>query len=148
MSTQLASVTPGYDSPTRLLAVVSAARHLVDFRDGLAGALLDMAEVTADQDCPAAATRIARLLTALGHDEAWRRASQIAHLGTPCWGLFRAVPERRENALATLRAVCHDTATAVRDALHRNSCVCHSADLQTRIDREPDHYDPAGGIQL
>lgn len=147
MSTQLASVPPGYDIPTRALAVVHAARHLVDFRDGLAGALLDMAEVTAEQDCPAAATRIARLLTALGHDEAWRRASQIAHLGTPCWGYFREVPERRENALATLRAVCQDTATAVRDALHRNSCVCNSADLQKSLTREP-HYEAAGGGQL
>jgi hypothetical protein len=143
------TVTEGSDIPTRALAVVHAARHLVDFRDGLAGALLDLAEVTADQDCPTAAARLARLLVALGPDESWRRGVQITHLAGAVWGMFPDIEPERSGRLAVLRAVCHDTATAVRDALHRDSCVCHSADLQTRITREPpEHYNPAGGIQL
>lgn len=133
MSTQLASVTPGYDIPSRALAVVAAARHLVDFRDGLAGALLDMAEVTADQDCPTAAGRISRLLVALGPDEAFRRGAQITHIAGTVWGLFAEIEPARTATLATLRSVCHDTATAVRDALHRDSAVCLGDDLRVRI---------------
>jgi hypothetical protein len=57
-------------------------------------------------------------LTALGADEAHRRAVQISHA----------------------------TATAVRDALHRDSCICHSADLHASITRRvPANYSPAGG---
>lgn len=134
MSTQLASVTPTPDISTTPAGVVfTAAKHLVEHRDGLAGVLLFLARHTADMSCPDAAAVISMALAGLGADEAHRRGAQIAHLATPCWGFFRDVPDRRENALAVLRAVCHDTATAVRDALHRDSCVCHSADLTARI---------------
>jgi hypothetical protein len=121
------------DPTTPAERVFTAAKHLVEFRDGLSGALMDMAAFTADDECFTAAHRVARLCAALGADEAFRRGAVIAHLATACWGLFRTVGEEREIALSSLRGECHDTATAVRDALHRDACVCLGDDLRSRI---------------
>lgn len=123
MSTQLAISTDGYDNPTR--ATVEAAAHLVAYRDGLMGHLMWLAERTTSLSGPDAAVVFQRLLVVLGKDESYRRGVQISHLATTCWGDFRdAVPARRLASVDLLRRVCLDTATAVRDAIHRDSCVC------------------------
>lgn len=123
MSTQLAIETQGYDTSTR--ATVEAASHLVAYRDGLMGHLMWLAQDTTNLSGPDAAVVIQRLLLVLGKDESYRRGVQISHLATTCWGDFRdTVPGRRLATVDVLRRVCLDTATAVRDAIHRDSCVC------------------------
>lgn len=118
------NLTAGYDTTSDPRTVLTAAQHLVAFRDGLAGALLDLAEVTADLSNDAAACRLARLCAVLGPDEAYRRGVRITGIAGAVWGIFADIGAEKAHALATLRAVCHDTATAVRDELHRDSCLC------------------------
>jgi hypothetical protein len=122
VSTELLSSPQGYDNPTR--AAVEAAAHLVAYRDGLAGHLMWLAKATADLSADEQTHVIARLFQVLGDKEAMRRAAQIATLATPCWGIFAEIGAQRIASVDLLRAVCRDTATAVRDALHRDSCVC------------------------
>jgi hypothetical protein len=124
---ELLSSAQGYDTstdvPTARDAMV-AARHLVDYRDGLVGALMWTAEQTADLSCPDSAVVLQRLLLVLGKDEAYRRAAQIATLATPCWGMFREIGAQRIASVDLLHKVCRDTANAVRDEMQRDSCIC------------------------
>lgn len=122
MTTELLSSPHGYDTSTR--ASAEAASHLVAYRDGLMGSLMWMAEQTSDLSCPDAAVVVQRLLLVLGKDESYRRAVQITTLATPCWGIFRQVGYERIKSVDLLRRVCLDTATAVRDAVFRDACVC------------------------
>lgn len=126
------TIPAGYDTTSDPRTVLTAAQHLVAFRDGLAGALLDLAEVTVDLDNDTAATRLARLCAALGPDEAYRRGVRITHLAGGVWGIFAEIGAEKAHTLATLRLVCRDTATAVRDELHRDSCICRNATKEPR----------------
>lgn len=105
-------------------ATVTAAVHLTEYRDGLFAHLMWVAEHTADDTPMAAADVLGRLLAVLSREDRERRAYRITHIAGQCWGLFPDNGERRDEALATLRAVCRDTATAVRDELHRDACLC------------------------
>jgi hypothetical protein len=116
------SLPAGYDNPTR--AAVEAAAHLVAYRDGLFAHLMWLAEATSSLSAPGATEVFARLLAGLGNHEAMRRAAQIVTLAEPCWGQFRTRGAERIADVEIVRMVCLDTATAVRDALHRDSCVC------------------------
>ena len=107
-------------------ATVTAAVHLTQYRDGLFGHLMWVAEKTCTETPMDAAVVIGRLLAVLGREDRERRAYRITHIATDCWGLFPKQGERRDEALATLRAVCRDTATAVRDELHRDVCLCRN----------------------
>lgn len=104
--------------------VAAATRHLVAYRDGLATHLVWLAKATADLASNEQTEVFARLLAVLGPDEAMRRGAQIATLTTPCWGLFAEIGAQRIASVDLLRRVCVDTATAVRDAMHRDSCIC------------------------
>lgn len=104
--------------------VVEAAQHLVAFRDGLAGHLLWLAKETAELSADEQTAVVQRLLLVLGPAESMRRAAQITTLTTPCWGIFAEIGADRIASVDLLRKVCVDTATAVRDAMHRDSCIC------------------------
>ena len=101
-------------------AVVAAAQHLVAYRDGLFAHLMWLAEATSELSAPDQAIVFERLLVALGETEARRRAAQISVLATPCWGIFREIGQQRIASVEVLRRVLLDTATAVRDAVHRD----------------------------
>jgi hypothetical protein len=108
-------------------AVVTAAVHLTLYRDGLVGGLMWLAEHTAEETPADAADIIARFLLVLEPVDRDRRALRITTIAGDCWGYFPEKGERRAEALATLRAVCKDTATAVRDVFHRDCCICQPA---------------------
>lgn len=105
-------------------AVVTAAGHLAEYRDGLAGHLMWLAKDTAELSADEQTAIVHRLLLVLGKAEAMRRAAQIATLATPCWGIFREVGAQRIASVDLLRRVCTDTATAVRNELYRDTCIC------------------------
>lgn len=128
MSTQQTIVRPGYDTSSRTSADVQrAAAHLVDYRDGLAGHLMWLAKDTAGLSADEQTIVVHRLLLVLGRDEAMRRGAQISALAGAAWGIFAERGAERLATVDVLRAVCVDTATAVRDALHRDSCICGEA---------------------
>jgi hypothetical protein len=103
----------------------AAAAHLVAYRDGLAGHLLWLAKATATLPADEQTYIVERLFAGLGPAEARRRGAQIATIATSCWGDFQEKDVvKRLAEVDILRAVCLDTATAVRDAMHRDSCVC------------------------
>jgi hypothetical protein len=114
-------------SDTSSRDVMEAAGHLVDFRDGLVGHLMWLAEQTSVLSAPDAAVVVQRLLLVFGRDESYRRAVQIVTLSTPCWGDFRERGAERLASVDLLRAVCRETATAVRDKVYGAACVCREA---------------------
>src|SRR5688572_7798448 len=116
------SVTQGYDTSTR--ATIEAIHHLIAYRDNLFAHLMWLAEATSELAANEQAAVFERLFIILGADEAKRRAAQISVLATPCWGIFREIGAQRIASVDLLRRVLLDTATAVRDAMHRDSCVC------------------------
>lgn len=122
MSTELLMQPAGSDSSSRHVA--HAAHALVDYRDGLATHLMWLAKDTAELSADEQTAIVARLLFVLGKSESMRRAAQIATLADACWGIFREIGAERIATVDTLRRVCVDTATAVRDELHRDSCLC------------------------
>lgn len=104
--------------------VQRAAAHLVDYRDGLAGHLMWLAKDTAELSADEQTIVVHRLLLVLGKDEAMRRGAQITTLAGAAWGIFAEIGAERLATVDTLRAVCRDTATAVRDELYRDACAC------------------------
>lgn len=110
---------------TTTTEVATAAAHLVDYRDGLAGHLMWLAKETAELSADEQTYIIERLFLVLGKEEARRRAAQITTLATPCWGIFAEIGAERIKSVNLLLAVCRDAATAVRDEFHRDSRCCN-----------------------
>lgn len=125
MSTQLAIEARPSDTSSR--DAMEAARHLVDFRDGLAGHLMWLAKDTAELSASEQTVIVHRLLLVLGRDEAMRRGAQISTLAGAAWGIFAEIGAERLATVDVLRKVCVDAATAVRDELYRDTCVCREA---------------------
>jgi hypothetical protein len=122
VSTQLASVTPGYDTPSDLAG--HAAHKLVHFRDGIMRQLLREAELTADEAPSESRNVLVSLLAVLEPADRDRRAYQITHLAGLVWGIFAQIGDDKARTLATLRAVCEDAANAVTHDVRQAACNC------------------------
>jgi hypothetical protein len=129
VSTQLASVTPGYDTTSGRAG--HAAHKLVHFRDGIMRSLLREAELTADLDTMTAGYVLSALLQALEPADRDRRAYQITTIAGQVWGIFANSGEDKDHALATLRAVCEDAANAVLHDVRDAARICRNATKET-----------------
>lgn len=105
-------------------ATVTAARNLTAYRDGLFAHLMWLAQATAELPANEQTYIVQRLMAVFPRDESMRLAAQISTLATPCWGIFKEVGAQRLASVNLLRSVCLNTATAVRDELHRDACLC------------------------
>ena len=144
MSTELLSVEPGYDSSTAVERVVEASRRLHDFRTGLAE-ILEAVSTRACEYMPDHGKQtIEPLLRVLGVDRSQRFAERLYRIAsdiTAGWQphidpdrstetLHQVIHEAVNAVMAELyrdTCLCLEpihTATAVRDAMHRDSCVC------------------------
>lgn len=131
MSTQQATVSPGYDIPSNVAKVVEATRHLRDFRTGYAETLAHLAEQTATLTHHAAMALLEPLLRILGTERAARFAGQLVRIAQDTTGDWYEGKPDWDEAARTLRVVCEQAAHEVADEFHRDNRICRDATKET-----------------
>ena len=140
------SVTPAADISTDVARVVEATRHLCDFRTGLAQALCSLAESAVSRMPDEGQHMLEPLLRALGAEQADDYARRLYTAACKVVGHWD--PDLDTDAAAhALERLTREAAHAVADEIERGTRIC--CDVTRPADREPpEHYNPAGGIQL
>lgn len=113
MSTQLASIPPGYDTSSDVARVVEATRHLHDFRSGFAQALAWAAEENVDLMPDTVHRLLEPMLRILGPERAQRFAERIDRIARDV--AAEVWPAGPETPRIVLEKVCDEAAHAVAD---------------------------------